>query len=359
MNGAAAIPRSRRLAFATSPCQDCSAATSRLYAGGRRPRLARRRPWVEYDLRGARRRARERSAPRRSSRSAIPRSVHGQYQPTCTCRPRRRAPVVVTWDVRECLRTTMPTRTSTPRRAAGQVAIARRAAATGAYWEHMPLRRRAAAPGRAAVYRASTGASWRPSTCSTGASTAPTRPRRVDDDAAGRAAPAPDAIQPVARMFGPSTQGNECSTDSRIIIDAMDRARATPRRFASSPRQRLQRLATRLRESGMTGTARAPSARGCSWSAPAHAEPVVLTGGPARSRVRNEPPEATSTRAPRGERVSGTCSPRRRRTCVAYLGEVGTYLSKSHAAFDSRDYGRSKHSASWSRAPGLRRRRRT
>src|SRR5215204_6315813 len=56
---------------------------------------------------------------------------------------------------------------------------ARRAAAYRAFWEHMPLARHRKPGGPdLQLYRRFTWARWRRSTCSTGASTAPTRSRR-------------------------------------------------------------------------------------------------------------------------------------------------------------------------------------
>ena len=142
------------------------------------------------------------------------------------------------------------------------------------------------------------------------------------------------AIQPVQQFA--YTQGKN-STDSALIIDAMDLLYAGNLEgfVIVSSDSDFTRLATRLRESGMTvyGLGRR--------STP---EPFVAACdrfiyldllGKEQSGPKPAPPDLRpilSTAITSTSNDDGWSS----------LSEVGSYLSKSHAAFDARDYGYSK-----------------
>ena len=99
------------------------------------------------------------------------------------------------------------------------------------------------------------------------------------------------------------------------------------------------RLATRLRESGMTvyglGRRKTPEAfvAACDrfiYLELLRADPPEQGDEPAR-----KPPDLARL-------LTNAISSTSKDDGWSHLGEVGTYLSKSHAAFDSRDYGHSK-----------------
>jgi uncharacterized LabA/DUF88 family protein len=149
------------------------------------------------------------------------------------------------------------------------------------------------------------------------------------------------AIQPVQQFA--YTRGKN-STDSALIIDAMDLLYAGNLEgfVIVSSDSDFTRLATRLRESGMTvyGLGRrstpAPFVAACdrfiyldllSEEAQRAAEPT--------SGDQEPPPELQPI-------LSTAITSTSKDDGWSHLGEVGSYLIKSHAAFDPRDYGHSK-----------------
>ena len=150
------------------------------------------------------------------------------------------------------------------------------------------------------------------------------------------------AIQPVQQFA--YTRGKN-STDSALVIDAMDLLYAGNLEgfVIVSSDSDFTRLATRLRESGMTvyGLGRrstpAPFVSACDRF-------IYL------DLLRQEPPEPV----PRASDDDEPAPPDLKRILTtaisstskddgwSNLGEVGSYLIKSHAAFDPRDYGHSK-----------------
>ncbi len=152
------------------------------------------------------------------------------------------------------------------------------------------------------------------------------------------------AIQPVQQFA--YTRGKN-STDSALIIDAMDLLYAGNLEgfVIVSSDSDFTRLATRLRESGMTvyGLGRrstpAPFVAACDRF-------IYL------DLLREEPPEPASQAtdddepAPPLPNLKQILSTAIRGTSKddgwSNLSEVGSYLVKSHAAFDARDYGHAK-----------------
>ena len=152
------------------------------------------------------------------------------------------------------------------------------------------------------------------------------------------------AIQPVQQFS--YTRGKN-STDSALIIDAMDLLYAGNLEgfVIVSSDSDFTRLATRLRESGMTvfGLGRRstppPFVAACDRF-------IYL------DLLREEPPEPAPRAADDAEppppppNLKKVLSTAIRSTSKddgwSHLGEVGSYLSKSHAAFDPRDYGHTK-----------------
>lgn len=152
------------------------------------------------------------------------------------------------------------------------------------------------------------------------------------------------AIQPV-QQFAYSRGKN--STDAALIIDAMDLLYAGNLEgfVIVSSDSDFTRLATRLRESGMTvyGLGRrdtpAPFVAACDRF-------VYL------DLLSREPPEPAQPAARDTQRAPGLPNLKRVLSTAitstskddgwSNLAEVGSYLSKSHAAFDPRDYGHPK-----------------
>jgi uncharacterized LabA/DUF88 family protein len=150
------------------------------------------------------------------------------------------------------------------------------------------------------------------------------------------------AIQPVQQFA--YTRGKN-STDSALIIDAMDLLYAGNLEgfVIVSSDSDFTRLATRLRESGMTvyGLGRrstpAPFVAACDRF-------IYL------ELLRQEPPEPARpsddeepTPLPNLKRILSTAiSSTSKDDGWSNLGEVGSYLIKSHAAFDPREYGHTK-----------------
>jgi len=152
------------------------------------------------------------------------------------------------------------------------------------------------------------------------------------------------AIQPVQQFA--YTRGKN-STDSALIIDAMDLLYAGNLEgfVIVSSDSDFTRLATRLRESGMTvyGLGRrstpAPFVAACDRF-------IYL------DLLSQEPPEPARRAPDDGEPtpllpnlkqvLSMAISSTSKDDGWSHLGEVGSYLIKSHAAFDPRDYGHTK-----------------
>jgi uncharacterized LabA/DUF88 family protein len=143
------------------------------------------------------------------------------------------------------------------------------------------------------------------------------------------------AIQPVQQFA--YTRGKN-ATDSALIIDAMDLLYAGNLEgfVIVSSDSDFTRLATRLRESGITvyGLGRRTTP-----------EPFVA----ACDRfiyldlLGQEPQETPAPRPPNLKRLLSTAiSSTSKDDGWSHLGEVGSYLSKSNAAFDPRDYGHTK-----------------
>ena len=152
------------------------------------------------------------------------------------------------------------------------------------------------------------------------------------------------AIQPVQQFA--YTRGKN-STDSALIIDAMDLLYAGNLEgfVIVSSDSDFTRLATRLRESGMTvyGLGRrntpAPFIAACDRFVY-----LDLLGGephePAQPASKDEEPRAP---LPNLKRLLSTAiGSTSKDDGWSNLGEVGSYLIKSHAAFDPRDYGHTK-----------------
>jgi uncharacterized LabA/DUF88 family protein len=152
------------------------------------------------------------------------------------------------------------------------------------------------------------------------------------------------AIQPV-QQFG-YTRGKN-STDSALIIDAMDLLYAgnVEGFVIVSSDSDFTRLATRLRESGMTvyGLGRrntpAPFVAACDrfiyldLLSPESQEPA-----PRGSKDEEPTPPLPNLKRILSTAISSTSKD----DGWSHLGEVGNYLIKSHAAFDPRDYGHAK-----------------
>jgi uncharacterized LabA/DUF88 family protein len=142
------------------------------------------------------------------------------------------------------------------------------------------------------------------------------------------------AIQPVQQFA--YTRGKN-STDSALIIDAMDLLYAGNLEgfVIVSSDSDFTRLATRLRESGMTvyGLGRrntpAPFVAACDRF-------IYL------DLLTQEPQESAPTLPDLKQILSTAISGTAKDDGWSNLGEVGSYLSKSHAAFDPRDYGHTK-----------------
>jgi hypothetical protein len=150
------------------------------------------------------------------------------------------------------------------------------------------------------------------------------------------------AIQPVQQFA--YTHGKN-STDSALIIDAMDLLYAGNLEgfVIVSSDSDFTRLATRLRESGMTvyglgrRTTPAPFVAACDR---------FIYLDLLRPEPRDSPAPAAANEAPSPVNLQQVLSTAISSTSKddgwSNLGEVGSYLSKSHAAFDPREYGHSK-----------------
>jgi uncharacterized LabA/DUF88 family protein len=142
------------------------------------------------------------------------------------------------------------------------------------------------------------------------------------------------AIQPVQQFA--YTRGKN-STDSALIIDAMDLLYAGNLEgfVIVSSDSDFTRLATRLRESGMTvyGLGRRstpePFVEACDRF-------IYL------DLLREDPQEAVPSLPDLQQILSTAIRGTSKDDGWSNLSEVGSYLSKSHAAFDSREYGHAK-----------------
>jgi hypothetical protein len=143
------------------------------------------------------------------------------------------------------------------------------------------------------------------------------------------------AIQPV-QQFAYTTGKN--STDSALIIDAMDLLYAGNLEgfVIVSSDSDFTRLATRLRESGMTvyglGLRKTPEAFVAACDRFIYLELL---------RPEPEQPQ-TPKRQKLKPMLSAAITSTSKDDGWSNLAEVGSFLVKSHAAFDPRDYGHSK-----------------
>ena len=145
------------------------------------------------------------------------------------------------------------------------------------------------------------------------------------------------AIQPVQQFA--YTRGKN-STDSALIIDAMDLLYAgnVDGFVIVSSDSDFTRLATRLRESGMT-----VYGLGRRMTPPAF---VAACDRFIYLDLLSEEPQEPQDSAPKLPKLKPILSTAITSTSKdggwSYLGEVGSYLVKSHSAFDPRDYGHPK-----------------
>jgi len=148
------------------------------------------------------------------------------------------------------------------------------------------------------------------------------------------------AIQPMQQFA--HTRGKN-STDSALIIDAMDLLYAGNLEgfVIVSSDSDFTRLATRLRESGMTvyglgrRTTPAPFVAACDRFIYLD----LLSQEPAQQAAAEE----ETSKPPDLKRILSTAiTSTSKDDGWSNLSEVGSYLSKSHAAFDARDYGHAK-----------------
>jgi uncharacterized LabA/DUF88 family protein len=152
------------------------------------------------------------------------------------------------------------------------------------------------------------------------------------------------AIQPVQQFA--YTRGKN-STDSALIIDAMDLLYAGNLEgfVIVSSDSDFTRLATRLRESGMTvyglGRRNTPAAFVAACDRFIYLD--LLSQKPEEpARQASEDEEPTEPPPDLKRILSTAIAGTSKDDGWSSLGEVGSYLIKSHAAFDPRDYGHSK-----------------
>ena len=152
------------------------------------------------------------------------------------------------------------------------------------------------------------------------------------------------AIQPIQQFA--YTRGKN-ATDSALIIDAMDLLYAGNLEgfVIVSSDSDFTRLATRLRESGMTvyGLGRrntpAPFVAACDRFIYLD----LLSEQAKEPEERAAPGDEPAPVLPNLKRILSTAiGSTSKDDGWSNLGEVGSYLVKSHAAFDPRDYGHSK-----------------
>jgi hypothetical protein len=152
------------------------------------------------------------------------------------------------------------------------------------------------------------------------------------------------AIQPVQQFA--NTRGKN-STDSALIIDAMDLLYAGNLEgfVIVSSDSDFTRLATRLRESGMTvyGLGRRKTPESFVSACDRFIYLDLLGEEPQGSEPPASDPEEPTARLPNLKQIlTAAISSTSKEDGWSHLGEVGSYLSRSHAAFDPRDYGHSK-----------------
>ena len=152
------------------------------------------------------------------------------------------------------------------------------------------------------------------------------------------------AIQPI-QQFAYSRGKN--STDSALIIDAMDLLYAGNLEgfVIVSSDSDFTRLATRLRESGMTvyglGARKTPAAFVSACDRFIYLD-LLTEAAPAPTEPASDD-EEPRPRLPDLKRLLSTAiSGTSKDDGWSHLGEVGSYLIKRNAAFDPRDYGHSK-----------------
>lgn len=152
------------------------------------------------------------------------------------------------------------------------------------------------------------------------------------------------AIQPVQQFA--YTRGKN-ATDSALIIDAMDLLYAGNLEgfVIVSSDSDFMRLATRLRESGMTvyglGCRNTPAPFVAACDRFIYLDLLSQEHqGPAQKASKDDEPAPV---LPNLKRILSTAITRTSKDDGwSNLGEVGSYLIKSHAAFDPRDYGHTK-----------------
>jgi uncharacterized LabA/DUF88 family protein len=152
------------------------------------------------------------------------------------------------------------------------------------------------------------------------------------------------AIQPVQQFA--YTRGKN-ATDSALIIDAMDLLYAGNLEgfVIVSSDSDFTRLATRLRESGMTvyGLGRRSTPEPFVAACDRFIYLDLLSQQPQRPEQPVSDDEEPPPPLPDLKRILSTAiSSTSKDDGWSNLGEVGSYLIKSHAAFDPRDYGHAK-----------------
>jgi len=154
------------------------------------------------------------------------------------------------------------------------------------------------------------------------------------------------AIQPIQQFA--NTVGKS-STDSALIIDAMDLLYSgSLDAFAIvSSDSDFTRLATRLRESGKTvyglGRRRTPESLQAACDRFIFLE--VLEGPDAATKNTGDPNEGAPSLRELRVIVEAAIEAASQDDGWASLGQVGTYLSKTRASFDPRNYGFTKLSS--------------
>jgi hypothetical protein len=152
------------------------------------------------------------------------------------------------------------------------------------------------------------------------------------------------AIQPMQQFA--YTRGKN-STDSALIIDAMDLLYAGNLEgfVIVSSDSDFTRLATRLREAGMTvyglGRRSTPAAFVAACDRFIYLDLLSEEAQPPAQPASDDqepPPPPPNLKRILSTAISGTSKD----DGWSNLAEVGSYLIKSHAAFDPRDYGHSK-----------------
>jgi uncharacterized LabA/DUF88 family protein len=152
------------------------------------------------------------------------------------------------------------------------------------------------------------------------------------------------AIQPVQQFA--NTRGKN-ATDSALIIDAMDLLYAGNLEgfVIVSSDSDFTRLATRLRESGMTvyGLGRRSTPEPFVAACNRFIYLDLLTEEPGVSEQPRSDSQEPAPPLPDLEQILRTAiKGTSKDDGWSNLAEVGSYLSKSHAAFDARDYGYTK-----------------